>query len=176
MQYWSVARTDTFDLAGLRLHAGEGRRLDLEVELDPLELAGQRYAPRPPLVPVKLEASRTNGGGWALHLRFEASVAGPCMRCLADAAPTVAVDAREVDLPGGGDELDSPYVDHDRLDLRAWAHDALALALPDQIVCDEGCLGLCPVCAVPLREAGPDHRHEREPDPRWAKLAELHLE
>jgi len=35
------------------------------------------------------------------------------MRCLEPAAPLVAVDAREVDLPGGGEELDSPYVDGD---------------------------------------------------------------
>jgi len=171
-----VARTDIFDLGGLRLAAGEGRRLELEVMLDPLVLGGQRYAAVPERTPVKLEISRTNGGGYALHLHFDAAVSGPCMRCLADASPAVSVDAREVDLPGGGEELDSPYVDREQLDLRTWAHDAFALAVPEQILCEPDCRGLCPVCAIPLREAGPDHRHESAPDPRWAKLAELHFE
>jgi uncharacterized protein len=116
------------------------------------------------------------GGGYALRLRFEASVAGPCMRCLADAAPVLDVDAREVDLPGGGEELDSPYLTGDLVDLRAWAHDAFALAAPDQILCTPDCAGLCPVCCVPLRDAGPEHHHEAGRDSRWAKLDELRLD
>jgi uncharacterized protein len=98
------------------------------------------------------------------------------MRCLEPAAPGFDIDAREVDQPGGGDELDSPYVDSDAvLDLRGWARDALALAIPAQIVCREDCAGLCPTCGASLND-DPDHAHEREPDPRWAKLRELRLE
>ncbi len=168
--------SDTFDLGGLRLSAGEGRRLELVVAIDPLDLGGQRYVAEPDRVPVKLDVSRMAGGGYALHLRFAAAIAGPCMRCLADAAPAVEVDAREVELPGSGEELSSPYVDGELLDLRAFARDAFALALPDQIVCKADCPGLCPVCAQPLRELEPGHRHESAPDPRWAKLAELKLD
>ena len=62
------------------------------------------------------------------------------------------------------------------LDLHAWAHDAYALALPAQVVCREDCAGLCPECGENLNAAGPGHAHEREPDPRWAKLRELRLE
>jgi hypothetical protein len=54
--------------------------------------------------------------------------------------------------------------------MRAWARDALALALPTQIVCREDCAGLCAVCGENLNRS-PDHAHEREPDPRWAALA-----
>jgi uncharacterized protein len=171
-----VARTDTFDLGALRLHAGEGRRLELEVTPGALELAGQRYVAEPERVDASLDVSRTNGGGYALRLRFDAVVSGPCMRCLEHAGPAVSVDAREVDLPSAGAELDSPYLDGELLDVRAWVHDAFALALPDQIVCTSDCLGLCPICAVPLRDAGPDHHHDSPPDSRWAKLAELRLE
>ena len=32
------------------------------------------------------------------------------------------------------------------LDLGAWARDALALALPDQVLCRPDCAGLCAVC------------------------------
>ena len=54
------------------------------------------------------------------------------------------------------------------LDLHAWARDALALAVPSNLLCREDCAGLCPVCGANLNEAGPDHHHEPEPDPRWA--------
>jgi uncharacterized protein len=169
-------RTDIFDLAGLRLTSGEGRRLTLAVELDPLRLAEQRYVIEPVPLEARLDISRTTGDGYALRLRFTARVVGPCMRCLAPAAPELAVDAREVSLPGIGEELESPYVDGGELDLRGWARDALALMLPTQILCRPDCIGLCPQCGVNLAEAGPDHAHEREPDPRWAKLSELRID
>lgn len=169
--------TDTLDLASLRLAPGEGRRLPLEVDIEPLELGGERYASDPHRVPVRLEVSRMVGRGYALRLSFHAALKGPCMRCLEDAAPRVEVDVREVDRPGGGEELSSPYVrDESALDLQAWAHDAFALSAPVQVLCRPDCAGLCPVCAVNLNEAGPEHRHEAAPDPRWAKLRELRLE
>jgi len=95
------------------------------------------------------------------------------MRCLEPAAPVFTVDAREIDQPGSEDEeLSSPYVEGTEIDLRAWAHDAFALALPTQVLCREDCAGLCPRCGANLN-AEPDHAHEPEIDPRWAKLGEL---
>src|SRR5688500_15316039 len=166
-------RTDTFDLARLRLSAGQGRRLELHVHPDPLRLSDAPYEVAPHPLPVVLDVSRMTGGGWSLRLRFSARPQGACMRCLQPAAPEFDVDAREIEQPGGGDELDSPYVSADQvLDVRGWARDALALALPPQIVCREDCAGLCAVCGADLN-ADPDHAHEPEPDPRWAKLREL---
>ena len=150
---------------------------------------------------MRLDISRTTGDGYALRLRFEASLVGPCMRCLEAAAPTFTVDAREASLPAearavsgpahprwrdrnlrGGrakqeddasDELTSPYVQDGVLDVRAWARDALALSVPANILCRSDCAGLCPVCGVNLNDAGSDHHHESAPDPRWAALSEL---
>jgi uncharacterized protein len=166
-------RTDTFDLGGLHLSAGEGRRLDLDLSIDPLLLGGERYPVEPALVPARLDISRMTGDGYALRLRFAAQPVGPCMRCLEPAAPAFDVDAREVSQPGDTDELESPYVTGGVLDLHAWARDALALALPAQLLCRAECAGLCPVCGTDLNAAGPEHGHEREPDSRWAKLSEL---
>ncbi len=171
-----AAETHAFDLAGLRLSPGEGRRLALATRIEPLLLGGERYVAEPELAPVELSVSRMAGGGYALRLRFSAAVLGACMRCLKQAAPRVDVDAREVDRPGGGEELDSPYVRDETLELAAWARDALALAVPAKILCREDCAGLCPVCAADLNEAGAGHRHEPAPDPRWAKLRELKLD
>jgi uncharacterized protein len=169
-------RTDTFDLGALRLSVGEGRRLELDVAIDPFVLGGEPYPVQPALVPTRLEISRTTGAGYALRLRFEATLAGPCMRCLEPATPTYAVDALEVSQPGESDELDSPYVQHGVLDLRAWARDALALVLPAKVLCRADCAGLCPICGADLNLGDVEHRHEREPDPRWAKLSELRFE
>jgi uncharacterized protein len=168
-------RTDVFDLGGLRLSAGEGRRLELRVAIDPLMLAGERYSVDPHLVPARLDLSRMTGAGYSLRLRFEATLAGPCMRCLEPAEPVFSVDAREVSQPGEADELCSPYVEGGLLDLHSWARDALALSVPTTLLCQDQCAGLCQVCGVNLNVAGSEHRHERAPDPRWAKLSELRL-
>ena len=169
-------RTDSLDLARLRLTSGEGRRIELEVALDALRFGGETYEVEPVVVPAVLDISCMTRCGYALRLRFEASLRGPCMRCLEPAQPAVVVDAREVDQPGGGDELSSPYVDGQVLNVHDWARDALVLALPVQLLCKADCAGLCPVCGVDLNAAGPEHAHEREPDPRWAKLSELKLD
>jgi uncharacterized protein len=170
-------RTDSFELGRLGLTSGEGRRLDLHTPVAPFDYGGQGYEVEPRLVPVRLDVSRTTGNGWALRLRFEAGVNGPCMRCLEPAARFYEVDAREVSQPGGGEELSSPYVVDDgaELDLAAWARDALALALPAQLTCREECAGLCPQCGANLNE-DPEHQHESEPDPRWSKLSEIRFE
>lgn len=169
-------RTDMFDLGGLRLTPGEGRCLELYVAIEPFSLAGERYIAQPELVPVRLDVSRTTGDGYALRLRTDATLAGPCMRCLETATPTFTADAREVHQPVESEELRSPYIERQVLDLHAWTRDALALSLPAKILCRAECAGLCPACGANLNQEGPDHRHERDVDQRWAQLSELRFE
>jgi uncharacterized protein len=167
-------RTDIFDVGRLGLSSGEGRSLDLVVRVDGFEFGGQRYDVEGGAVDARLDVSHTVSG-YAFRLRFAAELDGPCVRCLEPAGENVEVDAREIDQPGGGEELSSPYFDEGQLDMRAWSRDALALALPTQIVCSADCAGLCAVCGENLNRS-PDHAHEREPDPRWAALRELKLD
>jgi uncharacterized protein len=171
-----VIRTDSFDLGGLRLSSGEGRRLELGVAIEPFSFGGEAYPVEPALVPARLDISRTTGDGYALRLRFEARLEGPCMRCLEPANPTFEVDAREISQPGATDELSSPYVEDGVLDLHLWARDALALVLPTAILCRPDCAGLCAECGADLNQAGPDHAHDRPADPRWAKLSEIRFD
>lgn len=168
---------DMLDLSALHLEPGGGRRLELELAIEPFDLGGEEYAVGPSRVPARVDVSRMTGGGYALRLRFEVTLTGPCMRCLEPAAPEIAVDVREVSgQPDAGDELDWPYLDGGELALGAWARDALALALPAVLLCRADCAGLCPVCGIDLNAAGPDHGHPTEPDPRWEKLSELRLD
>lgn len=169
------ARTDSFDLKRLGLSSGEGRSMDLLVPLESLHFAGQEYSPDHE-ARARLDVSRTTANGFALRLRFGVKLHGPCQRCLEDADVEIAVDAREIEQPDSDDdELTSPYVEGNDLNLRAWGRDALVLVLPTQIVCGEDCRGLCPICGANLNE-DPSHEHEPAPDPRWAKLSELKLD
>ncbi len=171
-------RADVFELAPMRLEPGQARQIDgLEVVVEPFAFGGQTYTVAGP-VPVLLDVSRMIGGGYALRLRLSTALQGPCMRCLRDAAPIVEVDAREVHQEGEavGDDLISPYVSGEvQLDLHAWARDAVALAMPLQVLCRPDCPGLCPECGADLAD-DPGHHHDPGPDPRWAKLGELKFE
>lgn len=173
----SQVPTTIIDLSRLSLAHGEGRRIDVPVELDPFELGGQTYLANPSAPTVRLEVSRPSGG-FAFRLRFPVHLGGPCMRCLEPAALDLEVESREVDQSATDDpELRSPYVSDDELDIGRWAHDATLLALPTRLLCREDCAGLCPVCGESLNDADPaTHAHEEAKDPRWAALDDLKLE
>jgi uncharacterized protein len=163
----------SFSLRSVRLRPGEEYRDEIEVELEPYELGGQRYLPVPDRVPAEFAVSRASTGT-VFELRFDARLYGPCYRCLADAVLDLPISAREYQAtnPGEAEELRTPYLEDDRLDIAAWGRDAVALALPDKILCRPDCAGLCPVCGRDLN-AEP-HAHEDEPtDSRWAALEEL---
>ena len=111
-----------------------------------------------------------------LELSVALTLAGPCFRCLGEAELPVRLSLREYQAtkPESDDE-ETEYLDDDRVDLSAWAHDAIALALPDKILCRDDCAGLCPVCGKDLNVEPHVHAEERT-DPRWAKLSELKQE
>ena len=163
----------SFSLRQVRLRPGEEYRDAVEIEVAPFEFGGQRYAAVPEQVPAELTLNRTTNGT-AFRLRFGVRLHGPCVRCLGEAALEVPVDAREYQAndPQGDDELQSEYVRENELDLSTWARDAVALELPDQIVCRADCAGLCPVCGKNLNDE--PHEHEEPPaDSRWAALEAL---
>ena len=163
----------TIDLRRLRLRPGEVRHERLGVEVEPLVLGGQRYETTPAEVPVELEITQASGAT-VFDLRLHARLSGPCMRCLGHAELEVDVRARELHDPQAprADELRSDYVLDDRLQVSAWARDAIALALPDQILCRPECAGLCPVCGKDLNVEPHEHA-EADLDPRWSALEEL---
>ena len=111
--------------------------------------------------------------GTLFSLAFEARLHGPCVRCLGDAVVTVAIDVKEYQAERPeSEELATPYLADDRLDLSAWARDAVVLALPEKILCRPDCAGLCAGCGANLNRE-PCRCGPAEPDPRFAKLAEL---
>ena len=163
----------TFNIRTVRLQSGEQFRDVKEVDLEPLELGGQRYIPIPESPEAALTLTRLSSG-LMLELALDVRLVGPCVRCLGDAGLDVSVDDRQYQAssPDGDEELRTPYLTDDRLDLSAWARDAIALALPDKILCRPDCAGLCPMCGRDLNREPHEHE-ESEVDERWSKLAEL---
>jgi uncharacterized protein len=162
-----------FPLRRLRLRPGEEHRDAVSIELEPFDLGGLRYLP----VPHELEAALTVAQattGLDLRLAFDVRLHGPCMRCLTDSVLDLHVDAREyhASQPGDAAELRSEYVVEDQLELSTWARDAIALALPDQILHAPDCAGLCPVCGKDLN-VEPHTHPDDSTDPRWSALEEL---
>ena len=162
----------TLNLRTIKLRSGEQFRDELEIELEPLELGGQNYLPVPQKVPAEVTITRASTGT-VFELSYRVLLHGPCYRCLEDAALELPISAREYQATTPeSDEMRTPYLDDDKLDLSGWARDALALALPDKILCKPDCAGLCPVCGKDLNLEPHDHG-EPEPDSRWSALAEL---
>jgi uncharacterized protein len=162
-----------FPLRRLRLRSGDEHRDAVAIELEPFDLGGQRYLPVPQEVQAALAIVQATTG-LDLRLAFDVRLHGPCMRCLADAVVDVSIDAREYHAAdaGAAEELRSEYVVDDQLELTAWARDAIALALPDQILHAPDCAGLCPVCGKDLN-VEPHTHDDVVPDPRWSALEEL---
>jgi uncharacterized protein len=163
----------SFNLRQVKLRSGEEYRDEVELEQEPFELGGERYLPVPDKVPAELVIQKASTGT-VFELHFTSRLHGPCYRCLGDAVLEVPIAAREYQAanPEGSDELRTPYLADDRLDLSAWARDAVALALPDKILCRQDCPGLCPVCGKNLNDE--PHEHEDEAtDSRWSALDAL---
>jgi uncharacterized protein len=162
----------TLNLRTIKLRSGEQFRDGLEIELEPLELGGQSYLPVPQKVPAEVTITRASTGT-VFELSYRVRLHGPCYRCLEDAVLELPISAREYQATTPeSDEMRTPYLDDDKLDLSAWARDALALALPDKILCKPDCAGLCPVCGKDLN-AEPHEHDEPRADSRWSALAAL---
>jgi len=163
----------SFNLKQIKLRSGEEYRDEIELELDPFELGGERYLPVPDKVAAALAITKASTGT-VFELDFTGRLHGPCYRCLGDAVLDIPIAAREYQAtnPEGADELRTPYLQDDNLDLAAWSRDVVALALPDKILCRADCAGLCPVCGKNLNDEPHAHQDEQR-DSRWAALESL---
>ncbi len=162
----------SFNLRQVKLRPGEEHREALDVELPPFEFGGQRYLPVPETVQAELVVTRATTGT-VFSIAFEARLHGPCYRCLGDAVLLIPIRGLEYQASSPEDEeLTNPYLVNDLLEVSAWARDAVALALPEKILCRPDCAGLCAVCGKNLNEEPHEH-DEQSPDPRWSVLEAL---
>ena len=97
-----------------------------------------------------------------------ASAASPTPRSTAHLTPA----STRRPIRRADEELETPYLENNVSTSPTWARDAVALALPDKILCRDDCAGLCPTCGGDLNREPHEHA-EAEGDPRWAALGEL---
>ena len=162
----------SFSLRQVKLRPGEQHREELEVEMSALDFGGQRYLPVPDKVAAAFGITRASTGT-VFTLAFTVRLHGPCYRCLGDAVLELPIKAREYqDEKPEDEEMATEYVEGNILAVSTWARDAIALALPDKILCRPDCAGLCPVCGKNLNDE--PHTHEETvADSRWAALEAL---
>ena len=165
----------TVDLRTLRLRPGEVRKETLDVELEPFVLGGQRYEAVPATIPVDagdrpgVGRDRVRSCGSSAHLTGAVHALPRLRRAR---LPGSRARVPRLDAPVGGRAALRLRRPNDHLQLSAWARDAVALELPEQILCRADCAGLCPVCGKDLNVEPHEHL-ERDPDPRWAALEGL---
>ncbi|MGI8631648.1 MAG: YceD family protein [Solirubrobacterales bacterium] len=164
---------ELIDLERFALRSGQAKRLDSRVLAGNFSFGGESY--RAAEAEALVDISRTVSG-YALRLRTEIDIAGPCSRCLQEVTHRFAIDAREIhDQSTDDEELLSPYVDDGLLDLTAWARNEIALELPDRFRNPPDDEGICGACDRSIEEVLGAQAQAAEPalDPRWAKLREL---
>jgi len=114
--------------------------------------------------PVRVEVeARPIGDGVLVRGRIRAATGSTCRRCV---APVVAPIDAEIDLlfeELKGDEKDElagevyPLPERgDELELSEPLREQFLLHVPDFVLCDEACRGLCPQCGADLNKSGCD--------------------
>jgi len=140
-------------LNGLRLRSGDRYESSFPLETPPLVLGGAEY---PVLLPkgVTLLVERLTGG-YLVTVSADATVYGPCTRCLREAAVVIHAEEKEFapSAAGGWKESElSAFIDDLVVDVAGIAREAVVLALPAQMLCSPDCAGLCPQCGKDLNE------------------------
>lgn len=149
-----------FDLRSLRFGDESEVWRRLPVDVTPFVFGGLEYAVPEATVEAELLAARV-GDNMTLTLTFATTLSGPCQRCLGHA--DIALEARGIEYvrhgdSEPGDDEEEGYAANWSLDLEAWVRDLIAEALPQKLLCREGCRGLCPVCGADLN-LDPGHHH-----------------
>jgi DUF177 domain-containing protein len=158
-------------VSALRRRVGSTRHVVAEGRLAGLGALGVSV-PDGALVRVDLDLCSDPGGVTASGT-VSSEWVGECRRCGGAVEGRVRAAVRERFVPEDAareDEEAYPLVD-DVIDLEPLVRDAVLLELPLAPLCDEACLGLCPLCGTNWNESPCDCRPAA--DPRWSVLDSL---
>ena len=70
-------------------------------------------------------------------------------------------------------DVEQEFYEGDQIDLSSPARDLILLSLPQIVLCQKDCAGLCPDCGIKLNENKCDCKNEGSFDPRLAVLQQL---
>ena len=159
------------NVSALRRALGTRRRERLEGTIDAAETSAARVGDDAG-VEADLTFEALNPQTVIVTGTVSASWQGTCRRCLGEASGRVTADVREL-FEEGSDGEETYSLEGDQVDVEPMVRDAVLLDLPAAPLCREDCRGLCATCGANLNEAGDDHDHPEDRDPRWAALDQL---
>lgn len=125
------------------------------VDVAPFSFGGAEFQV---VVPKGVEVTVERiAGGYLMDLNLTAKVCGPCSRCLAEVCREVCAEQQEFipAVAGAWAESESdtsPFVEDLVVDLTGLVREAIALAMPDRMLCRDECKGLCPQCGADLND------------------------
>jgi uncharacterized protein len=167
----------------------EVRKVRFAIELPPGDIDFDNAAIRQ-TSPLKSEGSaemlNTTLGEIRVTGHLNVGMETECDRCL-EPVP-VALDTRfdlfyrptefessETDLAIDAGEAEVAFYDGDGIELNEVLREHVLLSLPMQQVCNESCLGICPVCGK-NRNVADCHCETKPTDDRWGALRQLQAE
>lgn len=119
--------------------------------------------------------------GCSLSCSFSYCATLPCARCLenvlvkGDTSFTVQIKQKspnnliseEIDVKD--EEIDEIFLDEDYFETKNLVTEQLILLLPEKVLCNENCKGICPICGANRNLT--QCNCETTVDPRWAPLS-----
>lgn len=139
------------DLAKIMSKKGTVEQIDAPLELDHVTIDGQSY----PFVeknPVRLQISHLGGRKVNVEGETKVSLNIPCSRCLDDVETFFDIHiSKNLDFNDTDEdrikELDEAnFISGYTLDVDTLIYDEIVIEFPLQVLCQEGCKGLCKVC------------------------------
>ena len=133
--------------------------------------------------PVRVAGQvRRRSGELEISGELHTKVALPCARCLKEVELPIDVKFAERFVASvswrneehhelSRDDLDLGLVD-EAIELNDLVKEEILLALPSQLLCNESCKGICPICGVD-RNSSDCNCESRQVDARWEKLKDL---
>jgi uncharacterized protein len=155
---------------------GEVSRISVDYMLSPEPVSGAVFDSD-----AHVFGEITNEAGY-MHLTLQATLhyQGECARCLSPVSGTFSLEFERTVANEGTltdeqleDNVDEyVIIEGGELDLDEELREALILAFPMRLLCEQDCPGLCPKCGKPRRE-GDCACPTKEIDPRLAILRTL---
>ncbi|SHJ66114.1 YceD family protein [Tepidibacter formicigenes] len=152
--------------------------LNFSQKIDNINYCGKSYKITNP-VEVKGKITKT-GEKMYLDCEIKLSILDYCSRCLKELEIDLEYPVKGFLVKDEEDVLedeDTFVYNGDELDFKDIIEDTFILNVPQKVLCDEDCKGLCPSCGANLNEEEckcHDDKNDKEfIDPRFAKLKDF---
>ena len=160
------------NVAEIRRHLTGKKNLQFDVEPAELDITGSEL---PIAGRIHIDGEISNVGDvLLLQTKVSARVNRTCSRCLKEFTAVSDAEVVEKYYPSGspGVENDAYVYEADIVDITEPLREGLLLAEPLRVLCNEDCLGICPVCGAD-RNVHPCSCNTGAIDPRLAALKQF---